>query len=178
MTNQGNGKKRTDNKEVATDLESLFRTNYVQLCDYAYSFLGDYVLAEDVTQDIFVNLMENARDSSLVLSRYYLFASVRYRALNVLRHQAVQRRNSKALTEFIEYTMNEPPWDVEEEERKVRKVREALSDLSPQCRAVFTMSCLEGKRYKEIAEEMAISVNTVKFHVVRAYRELRKKLED
>ena len=43
-------------------------------------------------------------------------------------------------------------------------------------RIVFMKSCLEGKKYLEIAEELRISVNTVKSHISKAYREIRGKI--
>ena len=38
------------------------------------------------------------------------------------------------------------------------------------------MSCLDGKKYKEIADELGISVNTVKSHVMKAYRDIRARV--
>ena len=38
------------------------------------------------------------------------------------------------------------------------------------------MSCLDGKKYKEIAEELGISVNTVKSHIMKAYRDIRARV--
>ena len=64
----------------------------------------------------------------------------------------------------------------EEELFQLEQIRKVVDGLPAQCRIVFTMSCLDGKKYKEIAEELQISVNTVKSHVLKAYREIREHI--
>ena len=78
------------------------------------------------------------------------------------------------LTEFIE---NLQCSDYSEEEvQRIEQIKEVLQTLPSQCRVVFTMSCLDGKKYKEIAEELGISVNTVKSHIMKAYRDIRARV--
>ena len=43
---------------------------------------------------------------------------------------------------------------------------------------VLIKCVVEGKKYKEVAEELGISLNTVKTHLARALRFLRNELED
>lgn len=57
-----------------------------------------------------------------------------------------------------------------------RLVEEKLKDLSPQCQKVFYMSRYENMSYHEIALQMGISENTVKYHIKTALAHLRKEL--
>ncbi|MDR1274452.1 MAG: RNA polymerase sigma-70 factor [Odoribacteraceae bacterium] len=151
--------------------EHLFKTYYAPLCDYSHAILGDYAEAEDVVQDLFTHLWNHREEIGIQGSiNSYLYASVRYRALNVLKHKAVMARNNPMLVDFIENVLEEGY--SEEEELKIAKINEVLGSLPPRCRAIFTMSCLEGKKYGEIADELGISINTVKFHVKKAYKEI------
>jgi RNA polymerase sigma-70 factor (ECF subfamily) len=155
--------------------ELLFKTFYAPLCDYTRAILGDSSEAEDVVQDLFTHLWKHKEEVNIHgPARSYLYASARYRALNVLKHRLVMKKNSPLLVDFIENIQQDGY--SEEEEQKIEKINEVLASLPPQCRAVFTMSCLDGKKYKEIALELDISVNTVKFHVTRAYREIRSAI--
>ena len=52
----------------------------------------------------------------------------------------------------------------------------ALKTLPPKCRQVFTMLYVQGKPVKEIAEELQLSVSTVKSHKATALKLLRKQL--
>ena len=104
----------------------------------------------------------------------YLFTSVRFRALNVLKHKMVERKHGALLTEFIEGLQRS---DYSEEEmQQIEQIKKVLQELPTQCRVVFTMSCLEGKKYKDIANELGISVNTVKSHVMKAYKDIRARV--
>lgn len=104
----------------------------------------------------------------------YLYSSVKHRVLNVLKHQAIVRKHSPLLVEFLGNLAKE---DYSEQElEQLEQVRRAFDLLPNQCRVVFMMSCLEGKTYKEIADELHISVNTVKSHILKAYRDIRENV--
>lgn len=155
--------------------EQVFRMFYMPLCDYAVMILGDQAEAEDVVQDLFTYLWKSRQEVRVQESvKSYLFTSVRFRALNVLKHKMIERKHGASLMAFIEDLQNS---DYSEEEmQRVEQIKEVLQTLPAQCRTVFTMSCLDGKKYKEIADELGISVNTVKSHVMKAYRDIRARV--
>lgn len=155
--------------------ESLFQRYYPMLCRYAATYLDEREETEDAVQDVFVYLWNNRQTLVMPKSvRSYLYTSVKHRALNILKHRAVERSHSRLLTEFIE-DLSRTEYS-EEEQAQIEQIRHVLSTLPQQCRTVFTMSCLEGKKYKEIAEELRISVNTVKYHILKAYRDIRESI--
>ena len=57
------------------------------------------------------------------------------------------------------------------------KVMQAIETLPAECKQVFIKSRIEQKKNKEIAEELGISINTVKYHMKNAIKILRNKLE-
>ena len=155
--------------------EQVFRMFYMPLCDYAVMILGDQAEAEDVVQDLFTYLWRSRQEVQVQESvKSYLFTSVRFRALNVLKHKMIERKHGASLMAFIEDLQNSGY--SEEEMQRVEQIKEVLQTLPAQCRTVFTMSCLDGKKYKEIADELGISVNTVKSHVMKAYRDIRARV--
>ena len=155
--------------------EQLFRTFYASLCDYAYMILGEQAEAEDVVQDLFTHIWKN-RTEVIVYGavKSYLFSSVRFRSVNILRHRLMQRKHGYLLTEFIEDLLSSGY--SEEELQRIERIKQVLQTLPKQRRIVFTMSCLEGKKYKEIADELGISVNTVKAHITKAYQDIRQQM--
>lgn len=153
--------------------ERLFQKYYVMLCDYAWSYLNDADETEDAVQDVFVYVWNHRGEIHANGSvKAYLFASVKHRALNILKHRAVERSHSPLLVEFLEDLGREEY--SEEEAFQLKQIRLAIEALPSQCRLVFMKSCLEGKKYKEIAEELHISVNTVKSHILKAYRSIHE----
>jgi len=57
-------------------------------------------------------------------------------------------------------------------------ISRALDSLSDKCREIFIMNKLEGKKQKQIAEELNISINTVETQMGIAYKKLRVELKD
>jgi len=52
----------------------------------------------------------------------------------------------------------------------------AVNTLPPQCRQVYTLSKLEGKRHQEISQQLGISISTVNNHMVKANKVVRSFL--
>ena len=102
----------------------------------------------------------------------YLYSTVRHGALHYLKKQMLERTHLPRLAEFIIY-LQESEYS-EEELIKLEEAKKILQELPEQCRIVFVMNCMDGKKYKDIAEELNISVNTVKTHLSKAYRKFRE----
>lgn len=153
--------------------ERLFREHYAALCNYAHTFLGDAAQAEDVVQDVFIRLWrERARIEVHTSQRSYLYASVRNKSLNILKHRAVEQHHNPRLAAFFDELAREEY--SEEEDKCLMRIREAILALPPQCHAVFIMVALDGRKYREVAQGMGISINTVRSHMMKAYRLVRE----
>ena len=165
------------NKPLDKDLfEQLFRTHFVQLCNYAVQYVSDNEIAKDITQNVFINLWEK-RDNidSQKSIQSYLFTSVRNRCFNYIRDNTKYR--SKVLdidSVDIENDVEIDDVGMEELEEKISLI---LNKLPEKCRKVFEMSRFKNMKYKEIAIEMEISVKTVEAHISKALKSLRKELK-
>lgn len=154
--------------------ERLFRRYYRSLCDYGRSILGDRELAEDVVQEVFIYFWNNREVIHIQMSvKAYLYTAVRHGALNVLKKQLIERKHNPQLTEFVEFLQTSEYSDEEQEE--INRIRRVMAELPKQCLKVFLMSAVDGKKYQEIADELDISINTVKTHISKAYRLIREK---
>lgn len=58
---------------------------------------------------------------------------------------------------------------------KRRQLKELLKKLSPKEYEVLMKIIVNEKKYKEVAQEMEVSVNTVKMHLKRAMKKLRSE---
>lgn len=61
---------------------------------------------------------------------------------------------------------------------RLDRVRAGMEQLSPRTRQIFLMHRLEGRRYREIAEELGISQSAVEKHIARAMTHLTAWMED
>ena len=83
------------------------------------------------------------------------------------------RYNLQLEEEYIE----EPVYSEEEFEGECRKLYAEIARLPEQCRKVFELIVLKDMKYKEVADFLGLSVNTVKTHFARALKQLRSSLQ-
>jgi RNA polymerase sigma-70 factor (ECF subfamily) len=157
--------------------DTAFRVWYPVLVRVATAVLHDTDAAEEVSQDVMVQLWQRRQvvDADTPL-RAYLLRAVRNRALNHLRHLKVRREAEPD----VEQTYNTPlkadmPSGAQE---LAAAAKLAVSQLPPRCREIFELSRVDGLKYSEIAEALDISQKTVEAQMGKALRILRERLAD
>ena len=98
---------------------------------------------------------------------------VRNRCLNRLKHLHVEDFSKQWLLEAQMYA--EIP-EVEIDQELLKRVYGVIEELPDQSKVIFKRCVLDGKKYREVAQEMEISVNTVNTHMKRAYKFIRSRL--
>ena len=141
---------------------------------YATNILKDVDAAEDVVQNCFMNVWENTLYENLVdgLDKY-MFRLVKNVALNDLRNS--KRREARHGEVMAEMPVSEIMYEDEQEE--IELLYSVINELPPERRRVFMMICAEGKKYQEVADQLQISINTVRTQLTRSLKFLREKLE-
>jgi RNA polymerase sigma-70 factor (family 1) len=156
--------------------EDVFGRSYAGLVFFSFNIIGDKQGAEDLVQDAFVQYW-NRRDeigAELTVIKGYLYTTVRNSSLNLLKHQKVVRK-------FQDQQGVEPVEETSIENEIIRsevlsQIHHAIESLPAACRRISEMSYLDGKKNQEIADELGVSVNTVKTQKQRALHLLRQKL--
>ena len=151
-------------------IEDLFRLNYRPLCMFALHYLQDADLVEDVVQECFTVLWEKLEQGADVANRRaYLYMSVRNSCLDHLRRKGLP---TESLKPYDTYGIID---DDDAEERSVMEAKlwTAIDSLPEKCRQVFLMSKRDGLKYEEIAEELGLSVNTVRNQISKALNVLK-----
>ncbi|NOT08245.1 MAG: RNA polymerase sigma-70 factor [Gemmatimonadales bacterium] len=154
--------------------DSIFRTHYPSLVGFAESILRDRAAAEDVAQDVMLELWRRRKNIVLESSlRAYLLQATRNRALNHIRHQRVVGRVDPA--EVAPAPTPEADHATLEEEIAAA-VRQAVAGLPARCREVFELSRSQRLKHAEIASALGISVKTVEAQMGKALRTIRERL--
>ena len=110
--------------------EGIYKSYYVYILNFAYSFVMDRAAAEDIAQDVFWKLWR--RPSWLPQpndTRSYLLRLAKNECLNYLKHKGVEDRNKQKLVEALLFSETSG-WGREDEEAQAR-VRKCLDPESP-----------------------------------------------
>lgn len=159
---------------MSSDFEDIFHEYYAPLCNYAAKILQDDHAAEDLVQSLFIDLWENKKLAEVEKPGPFLLKSTKFKCIDYLR--AKGRKKETPLFELPDHT-NTPTSTIKEEDIEPLLYFFAAK-LPPKTRAVFLMSRKEGKSYKEIADELEVSVKTVENQMGHALKKLRALLKE
>ena len=150
------------------EFEIFFRKLYLPLGMYALRIVDDADVAEDMVQEAFMNTWERL-EGGLEISNFkaFMYRSVRNECLSYL-----SSLKEKVGEEFI------PEAGEEEIDTSFRDARiwKAIDELPEKCREIFLMSKRDGYSNEEIADELGISIKTVKNQMTKAFSRLREAL--
>ena len=153
------------------NFDDLFRYNYRPLCLYALHYLQDVELSEDIVQESYAVLWEKLQEGTHVLNRKsYLYMMVRNRCLDHLRKKGIP---TESLKPYDTYGIIDDD-DAQERAQTEARMWTAIDSLPEKCREVFILSKRDGLKYEEIAEELNLSVNTVRNQISKALKVLKK----
>ena len=145
-----------------TDIESLYRNCFRQLCIYSLHITENVAASEDIVQEAFVGLWnhrETVKDA-----RSYLYSSTRNGSLTYLRKQ-----NPGIDLDKVDF----PEEAMERDSEIEAKMWSAIEALPERRREILMLSKRDGMKYEDIAVKLGISVNTVKNQISKALRTLR-----
>lgn len=161
----------------------LYDYHYVFLCHIAYGYVQDHFIAETIVGDTIFHLWEIRDSLDITISiRAYLTKAVRNRSINYLTSKS--EKNEISLSETTSDWGSEEKYFLSDsyplgtllEKELEGEIERAINRLPDECRVVFKKSRFEEKKYDEIAQDLGISVNTVKYHMKNALAALQADL--
>ena len=149
------------------EIEPIFQAWYRPLCLYALHYLGNPDAAEDVVQEVFISLWK--QDGPIDNAKAWLHTAVRNRCIDQLRRdKTVEPPHPRDLEGQL---TDEEAFDRSAVEARLWAAVEALPEMRRRC---LIMAKRDGMSYKEIADELGLSENTVRNHISRALETLRE----
>ena len=152
------------------DLQHIFDKYAKNLSLYALNYLETQADAEDIVQDVFIRCWEK-RDillSDEKVIKTYLFNSVRNACLDKIEKKDVMRYHIDIIKQEI----------IDEEtitfdEKLLLEIREELAQMPDQTQKVITRVFMQDMKYQEVADDLHISINTVKTLLRNGIKHLR-----
>ena len=168
------------------DFEQFYITWYSRAKYFAREYVHSESDAENIIQDVFLHPYErrDLMDAYTNLTAY-LFTSIKNRCLDYLRKWVLEQETAQGVQDEFEMELRMKYDSLEifntqfSDETDIGELLDnALQKLPERCRNIFIMNKLEGKKQKEIAEELNLSINTVESQMGIAYKKLREELKD
>lgn len=163
--------------------EHIFLVYFPRLQNFAMQYMEDQESADDLVQECFAYLWENRSSLQIRDLKAFLYTMTRNKCLNELKRRAIVRgyqkqyvEKSKDLELLTTSDFTERP-DTQLMADELEKQIDELFNLLPErTREAFRLSRIEGKKNKEIAEHMGVSVKMIEKHITTALRLFREHL--
>lgn len=169
-------------ERIAMCDEKAFR----QLFDYFSGKLFFFAMAIvknkegalEIVDEVFVKIWKNRSTiTSISHIKVYLYTSVKNASLNYL-----ARKANEQITEtfdFIDIQVREDycPYQQMVTADIFKKIQEAVNELPPRCKMIFKLVREDGLKYREVADILNISANTVDAQMVIAVQRISEKVK-
>ncbi len=155
---------------MMSDYLQSYKDYYGPLCNYAFAIIQSLPDAEDLVQDVFVDCYINQRLKEVKIAERYLLRAVKFSCYDYLK-----KRESQVSLDSI----NSDIRDTSSSDDEPAKVYTYITASLPvKTRQVFLMHRERGLTYKQIAEELNISIKTVEGQMSRAIKISRRILKN
>ncbi|MEO1054008.1 MAG: sigma-70 family RNA polymerase sigma factor [Bacteroidota bacterium] len=158
-------------------LEKLLKRHYTSLYHFSFQFLKSKDLADEAVFETFIAIWEHRKSLPRLSNvKAYLFKTTKYKALNIL------KKEQGAI--FLSKDDENQPCAASDIERKViaqetfSAIDRVIAKMPKQRQLIFRLNRIEGLKYKEIADLLDISINTVQNQMVNAVKFLHDNCPD
>lgn len=161
--------------EKRTFFKRFYKDNYQKFFYFALRYLDN----EEVCRDIVSNAFEYAwRELSIdkhVEWNKILLTFIHHKCVDEVRHQKVKDRFVQAKLQIAE---QESGADLMERQERVEIVQQYLTELPPKTQLILRECMVNHRKYKEVADELDLTVHAVKKHIVNGLKILREKVKN
>ena len=161
----------------------LFELFYKRLYLYAVNYLEDPITAEDLVQDLLLNIWERRKKLNINSSlSSYLYTALHNRCIHYLRH--IQVRNNYQANQILKlreaeillrYSSDFSIYELELDEMQ-NIINTTFTRLPDKTREIFEMSRKDFLTNQEIADRLKVNIKTIEYHISKALTAFREAL--
>lgn len=153
--------------------DRVYHENVSQLFALAYKHIPSRSDAEDIVQEVFLEIWEKRNEITIHASLFnYLYSTTRYKVLRFLKTSSTRPESLDLFQELLEkYSLPE-----EHSDAKLRSINNsvitAIEDLPAQMKKIYLLNTEEGMSVPAIADQLQLAPQTVRNHLSKVRKRL------
>lgn len=148
--------------------EEIYKVYFSLVSNVAYRVVGNVEDAQEVTQDVFMNIYKNIRSFRFEAAlKTWVYRITYNSAINHAKRQSKHKKNVEYVEAVSAVESNNIHETIASGEMQ-QEISRMLAALNPDQRAVIVLRSIEGLSYEEIAQTINIPINTVRSRIKRA----------
>ncbi len=165
-----------DNDETA--FREFYRENVFKLFQFAFSFVQNKELAEEIVNDVFLRLWQKRSGLDKIGNiNVYLYVAIRNTAANYLRKAASRDRIDLERLTVAHFYLSPDPEQVMVTDELRKAIEQSVNLLPPKCKLIFKLVREDGLSTHEVAAILHISYKTVNAQLAIALKKLEQTLK-
>lgn len=153
----------------------FYQLFFNKLIGFTLQFVYDIQSAEDIVSEVFYKLFKKPRNIEKIDDiTYYLYKAVRNEATTYFHKNKKPIQEKAELAYIYDFIIdrNTPESKLLHQEL-IDTIEDTINRMPPKRKIIYQLIYLDGLKYKEVAQLLSLSVNTVENHMVAAIREMR-----
>jgi len=174
-----NDEKKLVEKIIKRDEKSLlflYRTHHKQIFNFIKRRIGETEVAEEITQDVFLDFIEGLRDFHFQCSlKTFLFSIAKNKTIDVIRKKKIKKILFSALPKYLIESVTTVVFDEEMEKNEIkRKINKTLTSLPNDYRLILRLKYIEDQTVKKISKKLMLGFKATESLLFRARKAFTK----
>jgi RNA polymerase sigma-70 factor (ECF subfamily) len=159
--------------------DAIYNTYCHKLHGFVLKYLKQKEDAEGIVQEVFIKIWEARSKIDVYLSfESFLFTIAYNTTISLLRKRVSEIKSKEYLKSLQQIESADNVIDELQFQELNHKVQSLLKEVTPRQKEIYLLSREEGLTHKEIAQQLNISENTVKNHLVSTLKYLRSHIDN
>lgn len=165
-----------DNDETA--FREFYKENVFKLFQFAFAFVQNKELAEEIVNDVFLKLWQKRGKLDTIENiNVYLYVAIRNTAANYLRKAASRKRIDIERLTVSHFYLSPDPEQVMVTDELRKAIEQSINQLPPKCKLIFKLVKEDGLSSQEVAAILKLSYKTVNTQLTIALKKLEQTLQ-